>query len=292
MNPRPEAVLGHEESFFFALLAFLVLALWLWRRRGPAAGDGDGAHARRRPRRPRQRPPRRVAGPRRRAADDRRRSGCGRCPSAGTSCGAASPSRSSVSVVYFPAYWNKTGGLAQPARALRSMVAPGPARRALRPLPAPGEREPQAQHPRGRRDRQRLRRPDPLHAADHRHQRHRPDDRLHPAQRRPVRAHADGPPRRRRALWTFVAAGIVTAARAGTLARPRGRGRRARSSPPRWSPTRSWAPSTRRFFFYRIAFVAGTLLGLLDGAASRSLVVPVYTDAQRTATTDATVVPR
>ena len=46
------------------------------------------------------------------------------------------------------------------------------------------------------------------------------------------------------------------------------------------------------FFFYRIAFVAGTLLGLLDGAASRSLVVPVYTDAQRTATTDATVVPR
>jgi len=31
MNPRPESVLGHEESFLFALFAFLVLAMWLWR---------------------------------------------------------------------------------------------------------------------------------------------------------------------------------------------------------------------------------------------------------------------
>ena len=67
MNPRPESVLGHEESFFFALLAFLVLAMWLWRvEGGRLRATATALLPRRRPRRPRQRPPRGMARPRRR----------------------------------------------------------------------------------------------------------------------------------------------------------------------------------------------------------------------------------
>ena len=126
----------------------------------PAAGDGDGAAAGRRPRRPRQRPPRGVARPRRRPADDRGDRAAGAARAAERARGGGLAVALVVSAVYFPAYWNKTGGLAQPARALRSMVAPDP-RDALSDLyRRPGEREPQGQHPRERRDRQRVRRPD------------------------------------------------------------------------------------------------------------------------------------
>jgi hypothetical protein len=120
---RPDAVLGHEEALFFALFFLLVLSLWLFEVKGtlrttatwlvPVVLAGDLANTRR-------------------AAWlvlgvgvltllavtasvlPRRRRTVGRILIALVL----------VCSVYIPAYWNKTGGLAQPARAVRSAVAP------------------------------------------------------------------------------------------------------------------------------------------------------------------------
>ncbi|MGZ6709353.1 MAG: O-antigen ligase family protein [Solirubrobacteraceae bacterium] len=125
MNPRPEAVLGHEDSFFFALFAILVAALWLFGVEGRL---------------------RRVATwllPLVLIADlaNNRRAAwlvlCGGLLVLTMIALRCLPTRrillwrlvavvSVFLVVYLPAFWNKSGGLAQPARALHSMVSPDP----------------------------------------------------------------------------------------------------------------------------------------------------------------------
>jgi hypothetical protein len=123
MNPRPESVLGHEESIFFALYILFAIALWLFQIHGrirtvtfvflPIVIAADLANARR------------VAWlilvaglivlivigfatlPRRRTVLRRLVIGL-----------------VVFSSVYFPAYWNKTGGFAQPARAFHSAISP------------------------------------------------------------------------------------------------------------------------------------------------------------------------
>jgi hypothetical protein len=120
---RPDAVLGHEEALFFALFFLLVLGLWLFEVSGtlrttatwlvPVVLAGDLANTRR-------------------AAWlvlgvgvltllavahvvlPRRRKVIGRILLALVL----------VCSIYIPAYWNKTGGLAQPARAVRSAISP------------------------------------------------------------------------------------------------------------------------------------------------------------------------
>jgi hypothetical protein len=124
-QPRPQAVLGHEESLFFGLFIFLTAALWIFEVPGRlrtvatillpvviAADMGNG---------------RRVAWlivfaslivliataymslPRRRPFLRRL-----------TACLAVGLA------IYLPAFWDKTGGLAQPARAIRSGISSTP----------------------------------------------------------------------------------------------------------------------------------------------------------------------
>jgi hypothetical protein len=125
IHPRPEAVLGHEEAFFFGLFVFLTLALWLFEVPGrlrttatfllPVVLVADLVNTRR------------VAFlilgvglvvlmvigfvcvPRRRPFLRRL--------ALVIALGAA---------VYLPVFWDNTGALAQPARAIRSAIAPGP----------------------------------------------------------------------------------------------------------------------------------------------------------------------
>jgi hypothetical protein len=125
MHPRPESVLGHEEAYFFALYVFLVAALWLF-----------GAEGRLR----------RTATwllPVVLAADlvNNRRAawllvfggllvlaavGYRALPGRRALIGRSLVILALVSSVYMPLFWNKTGGLAQPARALRSLISPDP----------------------------------------------------------------------------------------------------------------------------------------------------------------------
>jgi hypothetical protein len=126
LSPRPESVLGHEEAYFFAVFIFLALALWLFdvragRLRRTAtwllpvviAADlannrraawfllGFGLVA--------------MAVVAYRALPSRRRA-----------IARAAGVVVAISAVYLPAYWNKDGGLAQPARALHSLISPDP----------------------------------------------------------------------------------------------------------------------------------------------------------------------
>jgi hypothetical protein len=121
--PRPEAVLGHEEALFFGLFILLTASLWLF--------DVPG----------RLRMTATALLPLVMAADlaNTRRAawlvlGGGLLLLAAIALRAL-PSRRHVvlrlgavalivSAAYFPAFWNKSGGLAQPARAVRSIVAP------------------------------------------------------------------------------------------------------------------------------------------------------------------------
>jgi hypothetical protein len=124
MEPRPEAVLGHEDALFLGAFILLVAALWLFGVRGrlrtvatwalPLVIAADLANTRR--------AAWLVLGggglvvaivvaknlPWRRLLVLR----------VGAVVGI-------ILAVYMPVYWNKTGGLAQPARAVRSIVAPG-----------------------------------------------------------------------------------------------------------------------------------------------------------------------
>lgn len=123
LNPRPEAILGHEESFFFGLFICLVLGLWLFGMRGalrtvatvlsPVVLLADMCNSRR--------TAWAVLGlgvlfmmvaayialPERRKALRR--------------CGLIALI---VSAVYVPAFWNRDGTTAQPVRAARSEIAP------------------------------------------------------------------------------------------------------------------------------------------------------------------------
>jgi len=124
MNPRPESLLAHEESVFFGILVVLTVGLWVYGERGllrrvatallPFVIIATMANSRR------------TAWPiimlglvafltitwvtqptKRRAV------------------GPVLALLAVISAVYFPLYWNKTGGtVAQPARAVRSTVSP------------------------------------------------------------------------------------------------------------------------------------------------------------------------
>ena len=123
MVPRPEAILGHEESYFFCVFVLVTAALWMYNQRGalrttatallPFVIIADLANARR------------LAWllmivslilllvlgyatlPNRRHALRRVFMVC-----------------VVVGSVYFPVYWQKTGTLAQPARAIHSAIQP------------------------------------------------------------------------------------------------------------------------------------------------------------------------
>ena len=125
MVPRPEAVLGHEEALFFAVFLLLTIALWLFEVRGPMRTTATLLT-----------PVVLMAD----LANSRRAAwlifAVGFAALAAISF-AALPTRrrfltrivigiALVLAVYLPAYWNHTGGLAQPARAVRSEIRPSP----------------------------------------------------------------------------------------------------------------------------------------------------------------------
>ena len=125
LSPRPESVLGHEESLFFALFLVLTMALWLYDLPGPLRRAAT-AFA-----------PVVVAAD---LANGRRTAwlilAVGLLVLIVTGIVSLPRRRGFLqrlaivlllfSAVYFPAYWNKTGGFAQPARAFRSAIAPDP----------------------------------------------------------------------------------------------------------------------------------------------------------------------
>jgi len=123
MPGRPENILAHEESFFFGVFIILTLGLWLFQIRGrlrvvatallPFVLVADMANARRNAWA--------IIGTTMIAF--------------GVAAYSALPERRRglrrvgvllivVSAVYFPLFWNKTGTLAQAARAVHSQIAP------------------------------------------------------------------------------------------------------------------------------------------------------------------------
>ncbi|MFL6127513.1 MAG: O-antigen ligase family protein [Mycobacteriales bacterium] len=123
LQPRPEAVLAHEESFFFGLFVVLTLGLWVFRVRGPLRLVATGLL------------------PLVLLADmvNSRRTAWAilgtstlvmlliayvRRPNGRRALRRAGVVMLAVSAVYLPAFWSKEGTLAQPARAVRSVVAP------------------------------------------------------------------------------------------------------------------------------------------------------------------------
>jgi hypothetical protein len=123
LDPRPEAVLGHEEAFFFGLFVFLTLGLWLFGARGALRATAT------------------VLLPLVVVADlvNSRRTawlvlGAGVLVFAVVGVVAVPARRKTVAgcavvgalfaVVYLPAFWNHTGSLGQPARAVHSIVSP------------------------------------------------------------------------------------------------------------------------------------------------------------------------
>lgn len=123
LSVRPDAVLGHEEALFFSLFFLLTLALWLFELRGPLRTTATCLA------------PVVLAGD---LANTRRAAwlvlGVGLLTLLTVSY-AVLPRRRRVAgrillglvlvcSVYLPVYWNKSGGLAQPARAIHSAVSP------------------------------------------------------------------------------------------------------------------------------------------------------------------------
>lgn len=125
MHPRPESMLGHEVAYIFGVYILLVAALWLFGVKGklrrtaswllPVVFFAD-------------------------LVNDRRTAwvlvGAGLLVlvAIGLVC---LPHRRrvlirtllvalTISAMYFPLYWNKDGGLAQPARAVHSLISPDP----------------------------------------------------------------------------------------------------------------------------------------------------------------------
>jgi hypothetical protein len=120
---RPDAVLGHEEALFFSLFFLLTLSLWLWDVPGTLRKTATWLI------------PVVLAGD---LANTRRAAwlvlGVGLITLLAVSY-ASLPARRRVAgrilitllvvcSIYMPLYWNKSGGLAQPARAIHSAVQP------------------------------------------------------------------------------------------------------------------------------------------------------------------------
>lgn len=123
MRPRPEAVLAHEESFFFGLSLLLTVALWVFGIRGrlrtvatvlaPVVLVGDMMNSRR------------VAWAILGAALIALVLVAYReLPHRRKTLAATGLVLLSLFALYLPFYWNKDGTLAQPARAVRSVIAP------------------------------------------------------------------------------------------------------------------------------------------------------------------------
>ena len=125
LDARPEAVLSHEESFFFGLYVFLTLGAWLFGVEGRLRTVATWLL-----------PIVVLAN----AVNSRRTAWailvCGSLLLMAV-CYVAVPARRHVLrrvaaaglvvlVVYLPLFWERSGTLAQPARALRSVVAPDP----------------------------------------------------------------------------------------------------------------------------------------------------------------------
>jgi hypothetical protein len=123
LQPRPEAVLGHEEAFFFGIFVIAVLGLWIFQVYGPLRTTAT------------------LLLPVVVLADlvnSRRLAflilgvgipvmlviGMVRLPHRRRRIWQILGGLAAVTAVYMPMYWNKTGGLAQPARAVRATVAP------------------------------------------------------------------------------------------------------------------------------------------------------------------------
>jgi hypothetical protein len=125
LNPRPEAVLGHEEAYTFTLFILLVGALRLYGVRGRLVRTATWML------------PVVIAAD---LVNNRRAAwlilggglitlaavGYRSLPSRRRVLGRTALVTLAICAVYLPTYWNKTGGLAQPARALHSMVSPDP----------------------------------------------------------------------------------------------------------------------------------------------------------------------
>lgn len=125
VHPRPEAVLGHEEAYSFAIFIVLVAALWLFQVRGPLMKTATWLL------------PVVITAD---LANNRRAAwlllggglitllavGYRSLPARRRVLGRTTVVVLAVSAVYLPAYWNKTGGLAQPARAIHSVISPDP----------------------------------------------------------------------------------------------------------------------------------------------------------------------
>lgn len=125
MNPRPEAILGHEESFFFGIFVILTAALWIFRRRGalrvtattilPLVLVADMGNSRR---------------------DAFVILGAGLLvltvlayvvmPERRRGIAAVAAGVALVGVGYTAVMWNGNGLVAEPARALKSVIAPDP----------------------------------------------------------------------------------------------------------------------------------------------------------------------
>lgn len=122
-SPRPDAVLGHEESFFFGLFVILVIGLWTFGVRGPLRNVATALL-----------PVVLMAD----MVNSRRTAwallfGCGLLMTAISYV--RLPARRPMLLrcmavvgvglaIYLPLFWGKTGSTAQPARAVRSVVAP------------------------------------------------------------------------------------------------------------------------------------------------------------------------
>ena len=123
LRPRPDAVLGHEEAYFFGVFVFLTLAMWLFGVRGrlrtvatvlfPLVLVADLVNSRR-------------------TAWLILGAGLLVLMVIGSVClreqrkvlAALAILGAALAAVYIPAYWNHTGSLAQPARAVHSIVSP------------------------------------------------------------------------------------------------------------------------------------------------------------------------
>lgn len=121
--PRPDAVLAHEESFFFGLFVCLVIGLWSFGVRGTLRRTATGLL-----------PVVLMAD----MVNSRRTAWavliCGSLLMAVVAYVRLPERRKrlshcfivvlAISAIYLPAYWNHTGSIAQPARAVRSVVSP------------------------------------------------------------------------------------------------------------------------------------------------------------------------
>ena len=125
LQPRPNSVIGHEVAYIFGVFLFLVAALWIFDARGPLRKTATWLV------------PVVIIG---NLVNDRRAAWLllgGGVLTLSVIAYRRLPERRAVlrrtaagllvfSAVYFPAYWNKVGTLAQPARAAHSQVSPDP----------------------------------------------------------------------------------------------------------------------------------------------------------------------